>query len=451
MTAWYRQGTVSATNGQTTVTGSLTAFLMNVKVGDLWAPDADARAYEVTAVNDNTEIEIFPAYAGSSGSGKAYGIARISPNWNSVSEIGVSLAEIFATARDIRTSTGVPDNALGVDGDVCFRLDEPEYYRKESGVWVLVTELTGPQGPGGPSYQATSTSSVAIGTGNKTFTVESGRGYGVGQWLRASHDGSNYMEGTVTSYSSTTLVINVPSGRNIGSGTYTSWNINIAGDVGPANSLVVGSVTTGTAGSNASVQITGTAPSQTINFTIPRGNTGATGAQGPQGDTGPTGSTGATGATGASYAGTSTTSNTIGTGTKTFTTQAALAYVVGSRVRFASISGPNNWMEGPCTAYSGTSISASIDKTGGSGTLTDWSLSLAGQPGVDGLGAGTVNAAINGIELVSGGSTAQLTDTGVTPGAYSLPVVTVDAKGRITDIASSTIEDPVAMAIVFGA
>lgn len=286
MTAWYRAGTVTATNGSTTVTGALTAWLANVKVGDVWCPDADGRGYEITAVDSNTSITIYPAYAGATGSGKAYGIARFSTNWNSVSDIGVSLAEILVAQTSILAGNGVPSDSLGQDDDVYFRQDVAEYYTKGSGTWTLVTALIGPQGPAGPSYQATSTSSVEIGTGSKTFTVQSGRGYSAGQLVRVSNSSSNYIEGTVTSYSGTTLIINVPAGRAIGSGTYTSWNVNITGDVGPANSLAIGSVTTGAAGSSASASITGSAPSQTLNLTIPRGNTGATGETGPQGATG---------------------------------------------------------------------------------------------------------------------------------------------------------------------
>jgi hypothetical protein len=55
---------------------------------------------------------------------------------------------------------------------------------------------------------------------------------------------------------------------------------------GVPNVLSVGTVTTGTAGSDATVQITGTSPTQTINFTIPRGATGEAGAQGIQGPSG---------------------------------------------------------------------------------------------------------------------------------------------------------------------
>lgn len=53
------------------------------------------------------------------------------------------------------------------------------------------------------------------------------------------------------------------------------------GATGPANTLAVGSVTTGAVGANASATITGTAPNQTLNLTLPRGATGNTGQTGP--------------------------------------------------------------------------------------------------------------------------------------------------------------------------
>jgi hypothetical protein len=53
--------------------------------------------------------------------------------------------------------------------------------------------------------------------------------------------------------------------------------------------LAVGTVTTGNAGTSATASITGTTPDFTINFAIPRGDTGATGSTGATGPTGPAG------------------------------------------------------------------------------------------------------------------------------------------------------------------
>jgi hypothetical protein len=94
------------------------------------------------------------------------------------------------------------------------------------------------------------------------------------------------------------------------------------------------------------------------------------------------------GLTALGYGGTSATSLLIGTGTKAFTTQGGLAYD-GARVRAASAANPNNWMEGVAD-YFDITLTMTSDKIGGSGTHADWLFSIAGQPGVDGLGAGDV-------------------------------------------------------------
>ena len=56
------------------------------------------------------------------------------------------------------------------------------------------------------------------------------------------------------------------------------------GNTGPANTLSIASVTTGEAGSTASVSVGGDAPSQTLTFTIPRGDKGETGLKGDTGN-----------------------------------------------------------------------------------------------------------------------------------------------------------------------
>lgn len=120
----------------------------------------------------------------------------------------------------------------------------------------------GATGAQGASYTTTSTTSVAIGTGSKTLTVSAGLGYAVGQILIISYTTTptNYMVGQVTSYSGTSLVVNV---TNIsGSGTFTAWTITPAGAVGPQ----------GAQGNQGAQGTTGA-----------QGNQGAAGAQGSQG------------------------------------------------------------------------------------------------------------------------------------------------------------------------
>lgn len=74
--------------------------------------------------------------------------------------------------------------------------------------------------------EATSTSSVAIGTGDKTFTItETTRSWQVGDSLIAWDQGNaaNWMSGTVKTYSGTSLVITVTATG--GSGSPAAWEI----------------------------------------------------------------------------------------------------------------------------------------------------------------------------------------------------------------------------------
>ena len=88
----------------------------------------------------------------------------------------------------------------------------------------------------------------------------------------------------------------------------------------------------------------------------------------------------ATGAIGSANSnGTSSTSLTIGTGSKTFTTQSGKAWVVGQFVVAADAAAPStNWMVGQITAYSGTTLTIDVNQIGGSGTIANWSIGLTG-------------------------------------------------------------------------
>lgn len=82
----------------------------------------------------------------------------------------------------------------------------------------------------GDIYNSTSTTSNSIGTGSKTFTVEANKPYQAGTPLRiadAAAPSTNFLDTVVTSYSGTTLVVN--SIGYGGSGTKTSWTVNIGG------------------------------------------------------------------------------------------------------------------------------------------------------------------------------------------------------------------------------
>lgn len=183
--------------------------------------------------------------------------------------------------------------------------------------------LTGATGPQGltPDLRATSTSTVAIWSSTPTtwpLSPAMNVPFPVGSRIVASVVGGTRFSGGTVTASSTTSVTIAPDEVS-GNGTSASdWVIVLAGyrgpagaagatgakgdtgdtgpqgstgltgATGPANSLAIGTVTTGAAGSSASASVTGTPPSQTLNLTIPRGATGATGGTGATGPAGPT-------------------------------------------------------------------------------------------------------------------------------------------------------------------
>lgn len=77
-------------------------------------------------------------------------------------------------------------------------------------------------------FAATSTSSVTMGTGSKTFTIQPDRAFSPGQTvvIARTSDATKLMMGTVTSFSGTTLTVNVASATT--SGTYSDWSIALS-------------------------------------------------------------------------------------------------------------------------------------------------------------------------------------------------------------------------------
>jgi hypothetical protein len=80
----------------------------------------------------------------------------------------------------------------------------------------------------GDRYLTTSTTSHSLTTGSKTFTVQSGLSYTPTQDVTIVYDAARHMHAFVTSYSGTTLVVNVDTVEGTG-GPFTAWTINVGG------------------------------------------------------------------------------------------------------------------------------------------------------------------------------------------------------------------------------
>lgn len=79
------------------------------------------------------------------------------------------------------------------------------------------------------NLKATSTTSLTIGTGTKTFVTQSGKAFQTGGWVvtASNANAANFMFGQITSYVGTSLEVNVVAIG--GSGTLADWNIAVSG------------------------------------------------------------------------------------------------------------------------------------------------------------------------------------------------------------------------------
>lgn len=85
----------------------------------------------------------------------------------------------------------------------------------------------------------------------------------------------------------------------------------------------------------------------------------------------------------AALVGTSTTSLTIGTGSKSLTTQTLRQFAAGQQVRILRTSDPTKYMDGQVASYtSGTgAFDVTVESVNGAGTFTDWTIVVGGKKG----------------------------------------------------------------------
>ena len=187
----------------------------------------------------------------------------------------------------------------------------------------------GSNGVDGLGYGGYSTTSLTLGTGAQVLDLSSAAfAYQTGTRVRLGFDSANYMEGVVSSLVGVSLTVSIS--HVVGSGTYGFWYVSLAGDVGAA----------GAAGAN--------------------------------------GAAGATGAAGAGYGGTSSSSVALGLGSKTFTTQAGLAYQANDVVRVSNST--SAYMVGMVASYTGTTLVVMVGTVLGSGTYASWTIGLSAVP-----------------------------------------------------------------------
>lgn len=130
--------------------------------------------------------------------------------------------------------------------------------------------------------------------------------------------------------------------------------------------------------------------------------------------------------------GTSASSVLLGTGSKTFTTQAGHSWSVGTWLMIASRANPGtHWIVGQITAYATTVLTVAVHSFGGSGSRADWDISLTAKPAETPLATTSANG------LMSAADKAKL--NGVADGANNYSHPTADGSRHVPATAAGDV------------
>ena len=118
--AWYRTGTISLTNGSTTVTGSGTTWIANAGIGEaLYAPDG--RLYEIANIASDTSITLGSAYLGTTASAQPYVLV---PSQSYIRDLASQAADLVNNYSTIYNTVGQGKFADGTLANPAIRFSD---------------------------------------------------------------------------------------------------------------------------------------------------------------------------------------------------------------------------------------------------------------------------------------------------------------------------------------
>jgi hypothetical protein len=238
---WYDVGTISVTNGSTTVTGSGTDFISGVQVGEGLYIGGDL--YEIAVVNSSTQLTLADAYLGSTATGQDY---KIIPTQSLVADLSSGVADLISDFADVRdyAGSGKFDDGTVTQPAITFTQDQNNgLYRIGSDNWGLVA--------GGIKQIDISTTDVELNySGSKKLATTN---TGVDVTGTVTTDGltvdGNVGIGTASPVSTLTTVgdITISSDGNLNAanaeiGTLNFYNTDSSGS-GPNNSAFIRALT----------------------------------------------------------------------------------------------------------------------------------------------------------------------------------------------------------------
>ena len=181
--AWYRTGTVSVTNGSTTVTGAGTSFVSNVVEGEGFL-GPDGRVYEIAAVVSATQLTLAAVYQGSTASAQAYAIL---PTQSALADLAAEAAELVSSFAAVRDGAGqgmFGDGTAAAPG-IRFSADQ------DTGLYRPTTNELGVAIAGALAARWAS-NAFTLGSGGSQYTLSLNGSATVGAGMRFQRNGANH-------------------------------------------------------------------------------------------------------------------------------------------------------------------------------------------------------------------------------------------------------------------
>jgi hypothetical protein len=166
----YSVGTVGATNGSRTVTfaGGALASAFNMKPGDVFHIQGASTNY-LASITDAGTVELTMPFDGTTGTGKAYTVVRMPIGWGDRTELAEEVAEeirilgqfddgTVVVSQPILSGNGLPATSLGQVNNLYINVLTWDVYRKTGATtWSAIGNIKGATGANG--------STVRVGAG----------------------------------------------------------------------------------------------------------------------------------------------------------------------------------------------------------------------------------------------------------------------------------------------
>jgi hypothetical protein len=139
----------------------------------------------------------------------------------------------FPTVDQLPTAPTVSDDSATFNTRAFALVAALSTFVSQVNAWAAAV----PSNISGTDFASTSTTSLTIGTGSQSLTVETGKQFQIGQPVRIAYTTTptNYMDGQVTAYNSSTGAMTVNVTTVGGAGTQALWTISLipggAGDL----------------------------------------------------------------------------------------------------------------------------------------------------------------------------------------------------------------------------